>query len=101
VGDQLAVVPSFTGDGMAIALYTGLAAARAVLEGRSAADCQRRLVAELRGQFRLAKVLGRLLETPVAVSVMVRAAGMLPFVVSKLAQATRLTVARDIVSNIA
>jgi hypothetical protein len=32
---------------------------------------------------------------------MVRAAGMLPFVVSKLAQATRLTVARDIVSNVA
>jgi hypothetical protein len=33
VGDQLAVVPSFTGDGMAIALYSGLAAAQAVLEG--------------------------------------------------------------------
>ena len=33
VGDQLAVVPSFTGDGMAIALYSGLEAAQAVLAG--------------------------------------------------------------------
>src|ERR1700704_5516510 len=34
VGDQLAAVPSFTGDGMAIALYRGRAAARALLGGQ-------------------------------------------------------------------
>jgi hypothetical protein len=33
-----------TGDGMAIALYGGLAAAQAVLEGHDAAACQRALV---------------------------------------------------------
>jgi menaquinone-9 beta-reductase len=42
VGDQLAAVPSFTGDGMAIALYSGRAAARALLQ--SAATYQRELI---------------------------------------------------------
>ena len=38
VGDQLAVIPSFTGDGMSIALFSGIAAAQAVLAGESAED---------------------------------------------------------------
>jgi menaquinone-9 beta-reductase len=37
VGDQLAVIASFTGDGMTIALYSGIAAAQAVLAGDNAA----------------------------------------------------------------
>jgi flavin-dependent dehydrogenase len=37
LGDQLAVIPSFTGDGIAIALYSGVAAARAFLAGQQAA----------------------------------------------------------------
>ncbi len=37
VGDQLSVIPSFTGDGVAMALLSGLAAAEAVLAGASAA----------------------------------------------------------------
>ncbi|WP_426955992.1 NAD(P)/FAD-dependent oxidoreductase [Muricoccus radiodurans] len=36
VGDQAAVVPSFTGDGMAMALHGGLAAAAAILAGQGA-----------------------------------------------------------------
>ena len=64
VGDQLAVVPSFTGDGMAIALYSGLQAARAVMAGQPAAAYQRELIRRLRPQFRLAGGIGRLLETP-------------------------------------
>ncbi|MBY0338886.1 MAG: hypothetical protein K2X11_19885, partial [Acetobacteraceae bacterium] len=38
VGDQLSVIPSFTGDGMAMALHSGLAAAEAILTGRDAPD---------------------------------------------------------------
>jgi flavin-dependent dehydrogenase len=101
VGDQLAVVPSFTGDGMAIALYSAVAAARAVLAGCSARDYQHRLLAELRGQFRLANGLGRLLEIPLAASMMVRAAGVLPSVVARLAKATRLTQAQTILRDVA
>jgi flavin-dependent dehydrogenase len=36
VGDQLSVIPSFTGDGMAMALASGLAAAEAILAGEDA-----------------------------------------------------------------
>ncbi len=35
VGDQLAVIPSFIGDGTALALASGIAAARAVLQGEA------------------------------------------------------------------
>src|SRR5581483_323604 len=52
VGDQLAVIPSFTGDGMSIALLTGVAAAQAVLAGESAAAYQRRMIGRLSAQFR-------------------------------------------------
>jgi flavin-dependent dehydrogenase len=37
VGDQVSVIPSFVGDGMAMALASGEAAARAILEGEEAA----------------------------------------------------------------
>jgi flavin-dependent dehydrogenase len=96
VGDQLAVVPSFTGDGMAIALYSGLAAARALLKGQSAADCQRRLVTQLRRQFRLASGVGLLLDMRATSAAMVGAARLLPSLVTRLADATRLTMSPEI-----
>jgi len=37
VGDQLSVIPSFTGDGMAMAMASGLAAAAAIAAGQGAA----------------------------------------------------------------
>ncbi|WP_043359544.1 NAD(P)/FAD-dependent oxidoreductase [Belnapia sp. F-4-1] len=36
VGDQAAVIPSFTGEGVALALHSGLAAAEAILAGQEA-----------------------------------------------------------------
>jgi len=90
VGDQLAVVPSFTGDGMAIALYSGLAAARAVLAGQPAAAYQRELIGRLRPQFRLAGGIGRLLETPATCGISVAAARLLPPLVTRMVAATRL-----------
>jgi hypothetical protein len=100
VGDQLGVVPSFTGDGMAIALYSGLAAARAVLKGQSAADYQRELIAALRRQFRLAWGVGRLLETAALSPAVVFAANLAPSLVSKLAAATRLTMSAEIAAAV-
>ena len=100
VGDQLGVVPSFTGDGMAIALYSGLAAARAVLKGQSAADYQRDLIAPLRRQFRLAWGVGRLLDAPTLSPAMVLAARLAPSLVSKLAAATRLTMSDEIAAAV-
>jgi menaquinone-9 beta-reductase len=96
VGDQLAVVPSFTGDGMAIALYTGLAAARAVLKGQQAAEFQRDLIGPLRRQLQLAWGVGRLLDMRATSSLMVGAARLLPSLVTRLAEATRLSMSQEI-----
>jgi flavin-dependent dehydrogenase len=54
VGDQLAVIPSYTGDGISIALSSGIAAARAILNGISAGEFQRTIIARLRPQMRWA-----------------------------------------------
>jgi flavin-dependent dehydrogenase len=56
LGDQLVVIPSYTGDGTSIALHTGMAAARAILDGRSAAEFQAETIAKLKPQIAWAKV---------------------------------------------
>lgn len=100
VGDQLAVVPSFTGDGMAIAFYSGLAAARALLAGRPAAAYQRKLIRQLKPQFRLAGGIGRLLETPATCGISIAAARLVPPLVTGMAAATRLRGFDDIVASL-
>jgi hypothetical protein len=57
VGDQLAVIPSFTGDGTSLALASGIAVARAVLAGKSAGTYQRAMLAGLGAQFRWARAI--------------------------------------------
>ena len=81
---------------MAIALYSGMAAARAVLQRQHAADYQRALIAPLRRQFWLAGGLDRLLANSFACPLMVAAARRFPSLVSKLAAATRLTMSAEI-----
>jgi flavin-dependent dehydrogenase len=56
LGDQLVVIPSYTGDGTSIALHTGMAAAHAVLDGRSAGEFQVKAIAKLKPQIAWAKV---------------------------------------------
>jgi flavin-dependent dehydrogenase len=56
LGDQLVVIPSYTGDGTSIALHTGMAAARAVLSGQSAGEFQAKAIAKLKPQIAWAKV---------------------------------------------
>jgi len=90
IGDQLAVVPSFTGDGMAIALYSGLAAARALSAGQSAIAWQRELIARLRPQFRLATSIGSLLEAPATCGISIAVGKLLPPLVRGIVSATRL-----------
>lgn len=90
VGDQLAVIPSFTGDGIAIALYSGVAAARAFLAGQPADTWQRQMLRRLQPQFRLAQGIGRLLETPLMCGVSIAAAKFMPSLMRNAAAATRL-----------
>ena len=90
LGDQLAVIPSFTGDGMSIALYSGIAAAQAVLAGRSATQFQAQIVGRLRPQFRWAGLVNVLFEVRRLHGFSVKLAAALPSLVTWLAQSTRL-----------
>jgi flavin-dependent dehydrogenase len=56
LGDQLVVIPSYTGDGTSIALHTGMAAAQAVLGGQPAGEFQAKAIAKLKPQIAWAKV---------------------------------------------
>ena len=57
LGDQAAVIPSFTGDGMSIALHSGRLAAAMYLQDETAESFQQRLHNELSRQVSLATVL--------------------------------------------
>jgi flavin-dependent dehydrogenase len=57
LGDQAAVIPSLTGDGVAIALHSGARAAQVWLDGGDAGAYHRGLTRELGGQMRLARLL--------------------------------------------
>jgi menaquinone-9 beta-reductase len=54
LGDQAAVIPSFCGDGMAIAIESGRLAAAMLAQGASAASYQRALLSRTRRPVRLA-----------------------------------------------
>jgi flavin-dependent dehydrogenase len=55
IGDQAAVIPSFTGDGISLALHTARCATAAYLAGEPAPLFQARLRSALRAQMRLAE----------------------------------------------
>jgi len=59
LGDQAAVIPSFTGDGMSIALHSGRLAAEMFLAGKTPAQYQSRLHRELRAQVRFSTRISR------------------------------------------
>jgi hypothetical protein len=90
VGDQLAVIPSFAGDGTALALASGVMAAHAVLRGEAACSFQRRMVAGHRTQFRLVGALDSIIANPTLRAVGIRVAKYVPSLVTGLAAATRL-----------
>jgi menaquinone-9 beta-reductase len=58
IGDQAAVIPSFTGDGISIALHTARGAVAAYLAAEPAPHFQARLRSSLRAQMRLAEFAG-------------------------------------------
>jgi flavin-dependent dehydrogenase len=57
LGDQAAVIPSFTGDGVSIALHSAELAAAVFLEGGDVDAYQRELAADVRSQVLLASAL--------------------------------------------
>jgi menaquinone-9 beta-reductase len=63
LGDQAAVIPSFTGDGISIALHSAHLAADLFSRSADSAACASRLRSELRASVNLAATLSRLMIT--------------------------------------
>jgi flavin-dependent dehydrogenase len=91
LGDQTAVIPSFCGDGMAIALHTARLAGRAVTNGESAADYRVRLQADLASQLRRAMWMQHIGGSAVAGRVAIAALGLAPNILTSLAGLTRIS----------
>lgn len=90
LGDQAAVIPSFTGDGMAMALCSARRAAAAILAGQPAGDFQRKLSASFRGPVRLAGLVAKLTKAPAAQQALAAAGQAAPWLLGRIAAGTRL-----------
>ena len=90
LGDQAAVIPSFAGDGMAIALHSAALAADAFLAGESADLFQARLHRELAPQVRRATLLSQAMVRPWGQAVLGALAGFDPRLMARVAARTRI-----------
>ncbi len=91
LGDQAAVIPSFTGDGMSLALVSAQMAAKSVLAGERPGDFQARLAAMARGPVRRAAFAQRMLGlVPARQQALVRALGLAPWAARLGVRATRV-----------
>jgi len=84
IGDQAAVIPSFTGDGISIALHTARRGVAAYLAGEPALVFQPKLRAAMLPQIRLAELAAQGMNHPIARAV-------LPFCLRVWPGAMRLT----------
>lgn len=90
LGDQAAVIPSFAGDGMAIALHSARLAARTFLKGAPAEAFQLRLARDVGGQVKRAAFLSRILLRPRGQWLAAAAARTFPALLATVAQTTRI-----------
>ena len=90
LGDQAAVIPSFTGDGMSIALHSAAVCARLIEQGASPDALQRALAAELSPQIRLATTLSHAAVRAWVQHAAVAAAHLLPALADRIAARTRI-----------
>ena len=102
LGDQAAVIPSFSGDGIAIALHSARLAADIYLAGGSAGEFQQRLAHDVGGQVRRATFMSRMLVHAAGQRIAAAAARIVPEIVARIARGTRIPAdrmrsARDVV----
>jgi flavin-dependent dehydrogenase len=88
VGDQAAVIPSFCGDGVAMALLSGLRAAEACRRGDSPTLHHAGFAATVGGGMRIARLVAGLVRH--APRLMVGGAALLPALAGAVARRTRL-----------
>jgi hypothetical protein len=90
LGDQAAVIPSFSGDGVSIALHSAFLAASYFLEGRSADEFQRRLSGPVLRPIEIARVISKVM---VAAPSLAAGARMWPRMLGLISQQTRIKTA--------
>ena len=90
VGDQAAVIPSFTGDGMSIALHSGALAAEMFLAGRSAVQYQHTLRAQLRSGMLFSVLLSRAMVAAPGRALAPITLSIFPGIMSRIASSTRI-----------
>jgi len=90
IGDQAAVIPSFTGDGISIALHTARCAVAALLRDEPAPLFQARLRSALLPQMRLAEFAADGLNNPLARAVLPFCLRVWPGVMRVTARLTRV-----------
>jgi flavin-dependent dehydrogenase len=90
LGDQVAVIASLTGDGMAIALHSGQRAAETWLAGGDAAAYQAALIRTLAPQMRIASLLHRACTSNLMQAAAVTIASAFPPLLRLAATRTRL-----------
>lgn len=94
LGDQAAVIPSFCGDGMAIALESGRLAAQMLVEGATAEAYQLELLRRTRRPVRVAMAALRLARHPVGRVAAMVGLSVVPGGLRVLARVTRVADAR-------
>jgi len=92
LGDQASVIPSFSGDGMSIALHSGRLAAQAITDDADAHSYHRRLHRDVRRQVRLAHRLQRAGFTGIGQRAILTVMGIWPRALTGVAAATRVPV---------
>lgn len=90
IGDQAAVIPSFTGDGISIALHTARCAVAAYVGGESAPEFQAKLRSALLPQMRLAEFAAGGLNNALARAVLPFCLRVWPGVMRVTARLTRI-----------
>lgn len=90
LGDQVSVIPAFSGNGIAIALHSARLAADCFLQGRDGADYLKRVRADLRGSMGVAASLSRVTAHGWAQSLMIDACCLFPPFMAALARNTRI-----------
>lgn len=90
LGDQAAVIPSFAGDGMSIALHSARLAATCFIQGETAASYQRRMARDVGTAVRAATLLSRLSVREPGRALIGWGASRLPGIMASVAALTRV-----------
>jgi flavin-dependent dehydrogenase len=90
LGDQAAVIPSFAGEGISIALHSARLAAETFLTDGDCARYQARLAADLAVRIRRATLISRLLVHPAGQALAMTATQLMPGLIGVVARHTRI-----------